>query len=60
MTTKISKLPWSWESCAKGWNADPDGGEYNYWLEDNEIEGELPKELVGTLCLLYTSPSPRD
>ena len=51
MTPKTSTgdLPWSWERCANGWEADPEGGEHAYWLEDSEIEGELPPDLVGTL-----------
>ena len=49
MTMSTSELPWSWEQCAKGWEADPAGGEHAYWLNESEIEGELPPDLIGTL-----------
>ena len=43
-------LPWSWQQCARGWEADADaGGEHDYWLSPDHIEGELPPSLSGTL-----------
>lgn len=49
MNQRASTLPWSWERCAQGWEADPEGGEHDYWLTPEQIEGELPPELRGTL-----------
>jgi len=45
-----SELPWTWEQCANGWKADADaGGEHDYWLSPDQMEGELPPSLMGTL-----------
>jgi all-trans-8'-apo-beta-carotenal 15,15'-oxygenase len=49
MNKYASSLPWTWEQCAKGWEADPGGGEHDFWFDPAQIEGELPAELRGTL-----------
>ena len=49
MNQRASTLPWSWEQCARGWEADPEGGEHDYWFSPDQIEGDLPKALRGTL-----------
>jgi all-trans-8'-apo-beta-carotenal 15,15'-oxygenase len=46
---QAEEMPWTWEQCAQGWEADPAGGEHDYWLEPKHIEGELPEGLMGTL-----------
>ena len=53
------ELPWSWEECSRGWEADPakdvrasrvcSPGEHDYWLQPEDIVGELPAGLCGTL-----------
>ncbi|MDP6934887.1 MAG: carotenoid oxygenase family protein, partial [Myxococcota bacterium] len=43
-------LPWSWDACARGWEADPEaGGEHDYWFDEAWIEGTIPSSLRGTL-----------
>jgi all-trans-8'-apo-beta-carotenal 15,15'-oxygenase len=50
MSAATTELPWSWEQCARGWEGDPtEGGEHDYWLTPDQIEGDLPASLRGTL-----------
>ena len=58
-TTKHEPLPWTWEEIARGWEPDLEldagarrvsaPGEHDYWLRADEIVGELPHGLRGTL-----------
>lgn len=41
-----AELPWGWPACARGWQA---GGEHDYWFSPEQIAGELPSSLVGTV-----------